>query len=72
MSENTALDMTAEFYKDSTEEYMIGAFCVPAKRAEECIDAVGKLLCKIHKLNTVEVTLYDSAGALVEKKTVYR
>lgn len=72
--ENTtqSKDMTAEFYDDPLGVHMIGAFYIPAKRMVEYVEAMGKLLCRIRKINSVEVFLYSCGGELADKMIVYR
>lgn len=65
-------DMTAEFYDDPLGVHMVGAFYIPTKRAMEYVQAMGKLLCRIRKINSVEVSLYNNGGDLADKITVYR
>lgn len=63
---------TAEFYTSDIYDQMIGAVDVPTKRLFEAADALGKMLCRIRKLNSVGVIYYSCDGKETGRDVIFR
>jgi len=60
-----------EFYERAGDaDSLIGAVDVPAKNAEESAGKVARLLCRILRINEMDIFLIDEDGKS-ELKTVY-
>lgn len=63
---------TAEFYGTADPEELLAAVDVPAARSNECADAIGRLLCRIRRRDSVNALLIDERGNAVERLIVFR
>ena len=64
--------VTIEFYSDPLLIQMIGAVYVEKKRCQEHAQTMGKTLCRVRHVNTVEAVILDENGDRIDQVVIYR
>lgn len=64
--------VTVEYYGDPLLTKLIGAADVPAKRMMEAAQTIGKAICRMNGLNSMETVLLDGNGEKIDQIVVFR
>ena len=64
--------VTVEYYGDALGIRLIGAVNVPRKRMNEDAVGIGKLLCKVQGMNSMDAVMVDESGDEIDRIVVYR
>ena len=63
---------TVEFYDDERRNHLVAVVCMPRKGMEEYTRTVGRVVCKINRLNSMDAALLDEDGDEIGQMAVYR
>ena len=68
----TAEEVTVEYYGDPLGIKLIGAVNVNRARMNEHAQKLGKLICKLRGINSVEAVMVGTEGDEIDRVTIFR
>lgn len=64
--------VTAEYYRDPMQINLVGAVDVPAKRMNEAAQIIGKTICRVLHLDTLDTVFIGCGGEKIDHIVVHR